>query len=117
VSDAVREFFERFNDGDIDGLAGLLAPGYDYAEPVLGGVVDADGHLAAMRQYLDFIPDRRFEIGDRRPTPGGVALECRYVGTRAADGEQINVPVTIVFDLDNEGRRITRLRSYYELTG
>lgn len=115
MADVVTAFFERFNAGDLDSVAEMYGPGYDYAEPMLGAVVDADQHLAAMRQYLEVIPDRRLDVLSRRPTPGGVAVECRYLGTRAADGITVDLPMTAVFDIDDDGGKVTRLRMYYEL--
>jgi hypothetical protein len=110
--DAVDRFLEMWNKGDVDGLRPLMADGYSYSEPLYPGPYDADGHIQAMRDVLEGVPDRRFENAKRVPGAGSVAVTADWIGTPTG-GSEMRLEGIFVFDLTPDGQQIERMRGYY----
>ena len=112
--DFVAAYFERFNAKKLDQMADLFGPGYTYAETLFPELRDAAGHVAHMRQLLEWYPDRQMQVRRRVPGASGEVVEAVWSGTRADSGNTLTLECLIAVDIDPDSSRISRMRIYYE---
>jgi hypothetical protein len=112
--DVVAAYFERFNAKKLDQMADLFGPGYTYAETLFPELRDAAGHVAHMRQLLEWYPDRQMHVRRRVPGANGEVVEAVWSGIRADSGNTLTLEMLIAVDIDPESSQISRMRIYYE---
>lgn len=82
----VRQFVERINAHDVDGIVGLLAPDHRFVDS-LGTVFEGEGALrAGWSGYLRMVPDYRIEIERLIDDREMVFLIGQAGGTYTSDG-------------------------------
>jgi len=109
VNEAQR-YVEAFNAGDADALAALMAPGYNYTDRYAGGTLDAEGHLAAITDIYDRMPDRRIVVDRILDAGGSQIVEGEWSGTPLA-GTTLRTHLVVVLDVVDD--LIASSRAYY----
>ena len=114
-SEVVKQLYERFGAGDLEGLRGILHPDIDWnaAEgyPAGGRYV---GHDAVFNEYfprsLGLYSDIRLEIEEIIDAGDTVVARGRYVGTLRETGAHVAVPFAHVWR--TKGGQITWFQQY-----
>lgn len=107
------EFFQAYNDCDIDEVERRLAPDLDFAHHNRGFATrNRDELIAVLRQFVaGIMPDRKFSAPSRVTASGNVVIrEARWSGTAKQDipgfgkaGETLEFQLCSVLRFDDQG--------------
>jgi limonene-1,2-epoxide hydrolase len=89
-----------FNAGRLNEVVAQTTDDYHYVDPTFGRVDGAAAHQALMHEILGRFPDRKMEVLRSWATPGAEFAECRWIGTRAEDGEIVTLHFATIIELE-----------------
>lgn len=93
-----QRYVAAFNAGDIGALAGMMSAGYRYTDRYAGGMIDAEGHLAAIRAVQQRMPDRQISVERIVEAGGTQVVEGQWSGTPTGSA-MMRTHLVIVFEV------------------
>ena len=104
------DLFSAIEAGDPEAIERVYSPDVEVWNNVTGRPLGKDDSVELLRYFIRAVPDRRYEVIERRRWDGG-ALQ-RHVLHGTVRGEPLRIDVCIVFEFS--GGAITRIHEYLD---
>ena len=96
--DEAQRYVDAFNAGDVEALAAMMSPEYRYVDRYAGGTVDAESHLAVIKDVHERMPDRQISVDRIVDAGGSQIVEGEWSGTPPG-GATLRTHLLIILDV------------------